>query len=365
MRRCGGALALAALACVLAACEHSAPGGVTSAGNVGPFSVSLPRRLTFFEGDDITPSVRGGTLVFSRQSASEPSNYDPTGRGREACFAFMDVEGGTIARQLCPDRLVTRPDTFVDTWSEPAVSPDGRRIAFFWKRGTRIGPLAFHDGFLAVTSVDRPTEPPAARVQVTFLEAGATPRRANIPTRVTWADDGHVRFLATVEHIIKVKDGGAERVTDTLEYPIALMELDVAAGTAHVVPGGDSVLAYAAAPDGGIWVVRADDSTALWRLDPATGSRTLVGRFASTPLDVATVGGIVVAIVDEGNALAGMDPETGIALPLFVLQSLFPLKAEGPARRLAPAGGRRFVIAIDHGVGPFGAPPDLWLMELW
>ena len=365
MRRRVGALALVALACVLAACEHSAPGAVTSAGNVGPFSASLPRRLTFFEGYDITPSVRGGTLVYSRQSAAEPSNYDPTGRGREACLAFMDVEGGTITRQLCPDRLVTRPDTFVDTWSEPAVSPDGRRLAFFWKRGTRIGPLAFRDGYLTVTSVDRPTEPPAARVQVTYQEAGAAPRRANIPTRVTWADDGHVRFLATEELIIKVKDGGSQRVTDTLEYPLALMELDVAAGTARVVPGGDSVVAYASAPDGGIWVVRADDSTAVWRLDPATGSRTLVGRFASRPLDIAAVGGIVVAIVDRGAALAGLDPETGIALPLFVLESLSPLKGAGPARRLASTGGRRFVLDLDRSVGRWGAPPDLWLMELW
>lgn len=361
----GGALALAALACALAACEHSGPGDVANAGDVGPSGTTLPRRLTFHQGDDVTPSVQGGILVYSRQSASEPSDYDPTGRGREACLAFMDVGGGTIARQLCPDRFVTRPDTFVDTWYEPAVSPDGRRIAYFWKRGTRIGPLAFHDGYLTVTSVDRPTERPAARVQVTYLEAGAVPRRANIPTRVTWADDGHVRFLATVEHIIKVKGGGSERVTDTLEYPIALMELDVAAGTAGVVPGGDSVLAYAPAPDGAIWVVRADDATAVWRLEPATGSRTLVGRFASTPRDIAAVGGIIVAIVDGGTALAGLDPETGIVLPLLTFEESPPLKGLGPARRLTAAGGRRFVIQLDRAVGPFGAPPDLWLMELW
>ena len=112
-------------------------------------------------------------------------------------------------------------------------------------------------------------------------------------------------------------------------------------------------------------MVRAADSTAVWRLDPATGLRTLVGRFASTPRDIAAVGGIIVAIVGDGSALAGLDPETGIALPLFVLADLSPLKDEGPARRLASAGGRRFVIELDHGVGRWGAPPDLWLMELW
>jgi len=357
---------LLALACTLPACEHSGPGSVTGADDVGPWGEggSLPRRLTFYEGDDVTPSVAGATLVFSRQSAAEPSNYAPLGRGREACVAFLPAAGGTIERQLCPDRLIALPDTLVDTWYEPALSPDGSRIAFLWKRGPRLGALAFHEAHLAVTPVDRPADTTQLRVGVHYLEAGDVPRRANIPTRVSWVDDTHVRFLATFEHIVKVKGGGSERVTDTLEYPLALMELDVPAGTASVVPGGDSVVAYATAPDGAVWVVREGDPALVLRLDPASGTRTPVGRLPSAAMDLAAVGGVPIAIVAAGGAIVGLDPLSGIVFPVVVLADYAPLAGAGPARRLAAAGGRRFVVQIDRDVQTWGSPADLWLWEV-
>jgi len=364
VRRLQAALPALALACALHACEHSGPGSATDTGDVGPRGDALPRRLTFYEGDDVTPSVTGASLVFSRQSAAEPSNYDPLGRGREACLAFLPVVGGTIQRQLCPDRLIALPDTFVDTWYEPALSPDGSRLAFLWKRGPRLGALAFHVAHLVVTAVDRPADTTQLRLGVHYLEAGDVPRRANIPTHISWVDDDRVRFLATFEHIVKVKGGGSERVTDTLELPLALMELDVSAGTANVVPGGDSVVAYAPAPDGAVWVVRERDPSLVLRLDPVSGTRTPVGQLPSAASDIATVGGVLLAIVGSGGTIVGMDPGSGVVFPIVVFAAFPPLAGSGPARRLAAAGGRRFVVQIDREVLPWGSPADLWLWEI-
>lgn len=360
-------LVLAVLA--TAACEHSAPGRVEGPGDAGPFTAALPRRMTFYEGDDHTPSVTGSVLVYSRQSDAEPGGYGPA--GREQCLAFLPVEGGTIQQLLCPHRLIAQPDSFVDTWFEPAVSPDGSRIAFMWMRSTRIEALGFLDAYLMVNGVDRPQDTTGVRARVGYAEAGVNPRHANIATRVTWVDAGRIRFLATFEHIIKVKGGGAERLDDTLYYPLALMEMDAATGAMHAIPGGDSVVAYATAPDGAIWVARPPDPAALLRLDPATGVRSPVGRFSSEVLDLAAVDGAPVAVVSPvldpaptiqvravrgGAAVERLDPVAG---------SLWRVTDfTGPVVRIVPAGGRRFVAEVERVLVPFGVPPDLWLFEL-
>lgn len=372
--RCAARLAtrlvLASLA--VAGCEHGAPGGVQGPGDVGPFSAALPRRLTFHDGDDRAPSVAGNVLVFARQGdAYANRDYAPT--GREQCIAFLPLEGGTLQRLLCPHVLVFPADTFVHTWFEPVLSPDGSRIAFMWQRGPNVGALGYLDAVLTVAPVDRPSDATRTRVLVNYAEDGYYPRRADLATRISWVDSGHLRFLATYERIFKVKGGGAERVTDTLYEPLAVMEVDVATGAARVVPGADSALAYAPAPDGGIWLVRASDSAAVLHLDPATGARSLVGRFSSTVLDLIAVDGAPVAIVAPlldtaepeglprpivrgGAAVERLDLATGLLLRMTGFA--------GPVVRIAAAGGRRFVAEVERVLVPFGVPADLWLLEL-
>jgi len=361
-------LTVASLA--LAGCEHGSPGVLEPSGDVGPFRSTLPRRLTFYDGDDRSPSVTGNVLVFARQGdAYVDRQYLPT--GREQCIAFLPLEGGTLQQVLCPHALIVPPDTFVHTWFEPALSPDGSRIAYMWMRSTRIQALAFMDAYLTVNAVDRPQDTTRVRARVGYVEAGVNPRHANIATRVTWVDAERIRFLATFEHIIKVKGGGAERIDDTLYYPLALMEMDAATGAMHAIPGGDSVVAYATAPDGGIWLVRASDSAAVLHLDPATGARSLVGRFSSTVLDLIAVDGAPVAIVSPmldlatalqvpvvrgGGAVERLDLATGLLLRMTDFA--------GPVVRIAAAGGRRFVAEVERANVPFGVPSDLWLLEV-
>jgi len=357
---------------VLAGCEHGSPGVVDLPGDVGPSSDTLPRRLTFYDGDDRAPSVAGNVLVFARQGdAYANRGYAPT--GREQCIAFLPLEGGTLQQVLCPHDLIVPPDTFVHTWFEPALSPDGSRIAFMWQRGPNVGPLGYYDAVLTVAPVDRPSDTTRTRVLVNYAEAGTYPRRADLATRISWVDASHLRFLATVERIFKVKGGGAERVTDTLYEPLAVMEVDVGTGATRVVPGADSALAYAPAPDGGIWLVRASDSAAVLHLDPATGARSLVGRFSSAALDLIAVDGAPVAIVSPlldpaaptnfpvplvrgGAAVERLDPSSGLLLRMTGFT--------GPVVRLAAAGGRRFVAEVERANVPFGVPSDLWLLEV-
>lgn len=337
-------------------CEHVRPFTAPDQNHLGPFTSMMPRRLTFDPGANRTPSVAGTTLLFSHQSDAEKGSYIGSG-GREECLAFMPVDGGSITRQLCPDRLLPSPDTLVDTWFEPSLSPDGKRLAFMWQRAYRISAIAYLDAYLMVTDLEHPTDTTAIRHEVIWVRPGVpNPTRAGVATRITWLGADTLRFLATREHIQKVKGGGAERVTDTTWDTFALVDLDLKTNLLSLVPGGDSLLAYAPAAGGGLWVVKDADSAALLHLDPRTGALLPVGRFSSAVLDLIAVDGAPVAITRAGAAIERLDVTTGSLATLAGFA--------GPARRLAAAGSGRFVAEIEQATVLFGAPPALWLFAV-
>ena len=346
-----------------AACSHDGPYDIGPSPTVGPYSQAIPRQLTFYYLADRTPSVHGDQLVFSRQNDGEPDlAYTPY--GREQCIAFMPAEGGTIQHQLCPNHLLPPTDTLVDTWIEPALSPDGKRIAFTWQRGYRISALALVDAYLMVTPVNTPQDTTYIRHQVMWSQPD-TPnaRLAQIATHITWVDSTRVRYLATFEHIIKVKGGGAERVTDTIYKPLALLELNLQTGVAALVPGGDSTIAYTTAPDGALWLVKSSDSSALLHVDPTTGQVTPAGRFSMSVWDLANVGGKAAAVVGPYHDGHGLWYGVGEWIDSAGTTHRFPAMP-GPWHRLAAWRGNQLVAEIENSVKLFGAPPDLWLLEI-
>lgn len=340
---------------LLPACDHSAPFQPPPPASLGPFTTMVPRRLTFDPGANRTPSVAGTMLLFSHESDAEKGSY-PGANGREECIAFMPVEGGSLSRTLCPDRLIPPPDTLVDTWFEPSLSPDGKRLAFMWQRAYRISAIAYLDAYLMVTDLDHPADTTGIRHEVIWVRPGVpNPTRAGVATRIAWLDTDRLRFLATREHIFKVKGGGAERVTDTTWDALALVDLDLRTNVLSTVPGGEGVVAFAPAPDGGLWVTK-DSTPTLLHLDPATGVLLPVGQFSTPVLDLINVDGAPVAITRAGDAIERLDLTTGFVSAVSGFT--------GPARRLAAAGPGRFIAEIEQATVLFGAPPALWLFAV-
>jgi len=344
----------------LAACGHGEPFASPDAINLGPFTTAIPHRLTFDPGSNRTPSVAGTLLLFSHASDAEKGSYIGA-HGREECIAFMPVLGGTMSRTFCPDRLLPANDTLVDTWFEPSLSPDGKRLAYMWQRAYRVSAIAYLDAYLVVNDTAHLTDTTGIRHEVIWVPAGyQNPPRAGVAMHITWLDNDRLRFLATREHISKVKGGGAERVTDTTWDALALVDLDLRTNVLSTVPGGEGIVAYAPAPDGGLWIVRGDSvstTSAVLHLEPLTGVTQPVGQFSSGVLDLINVDGAPVAITQAGAAIERLDPATGVA-------SLVAGGFSGPARRLAAAGPGRFVAEIEQDSVLFGAPPALWLFAV-
>ena len=327
------------LAMLAAACSHTEPFAPGTPPPLGPPSNSLPRQLTFNPGDDRSPAVTGDGISYSR--------YDP-GRGTASqCLATLPVEGGTLRATFCPPPP-TPPDSFVGTWLEPATSPSGRQVAFVWQRGDPLSIRAWTH-HLTVAPVDSP-----AQGRQAMIAGWASDQRFyNTALKLTWVDEGTVRFLVSYDWVFKVKGGGAQRFADTLLVPRALMDLRVADGSLTVVPGGDSVIAYAPAAEGGTWVIKEADPVTLLRLDPG-GALAVHGTFPGAVRDLAEVDGRVIAATGN-TTLAWLDPVTG---------DTGSVQVTGPANRLAPAGGRRVVVEVELDDRLFGAPAHLWLLEL-
>src|SRR5438552_19126274 len=140
--------ALSSLLLLIAACEHSSPFTFVPV-TQGPWGGGLPRRLTFSLGDDRNAAVTGGLIGFSRLDASALAT-------QERCLALLPVDGGTLRGEYCPRGPVTLADTFLDTWTEPALSPDGRWVAYLWQQGSLSTVLCLYGTLLVVSPTSLP-----------------------------------------------------------------------------------------------------------------------------------------------------------------------------------------------------------------
>jgi hypothetical protein len=322
-----------------AGCGHTEPFGTDVPDPLGPSSSVIPRQLTFNPGDDRSPAASGPSVTYSRRVPDAPYGA--------FCLAILPAEGGTLRGAFCPPPP-SAVDTLVSTWLEPALSPDGTRLAFVWQRGTRLSVFAAWSHHLVVAPSDNPGAPLLSVLLPPLLLPGD--RVPNTGLELTWADSATVRFIGAYEWIVRLQSPTATRVADTLPVPLALLELDVTTGLVRVVPGGDSVLAYAVDQAGAVWVAAGPQ---LFQLT-GTGERVPGAVLPATPIDLAFVGTDVVAafgtdLLAWGHPLAGS--WSLIGLP-------------GPARRIAAAAGRALIAEVERGVSAYGEPANLWLFAL-
>lgn len=334
------------LALVLLGCSHTEPFATEAPDPLGPPSTDLPRQLTFNPGDDRAPNVAGTDLVFDRLEA-DADFIAP-------CIAVLPVEGGTLRGEYCAPSP-SPADTFVSSWLEPALSPDGTRLAFVWRRSARVSALSAWTYHLVVSSVDSPEVPLAIQLIARALPSG---QRINTARELSWASATSVRFLGAFEVIVKVKDGGASRFTDTATVPRALMEYDLTADTIRLMPGGEGVIAYAQGSSA-LWIV-ADSSPSLLQTLAADGTRTAAGTWPGGVTDIAEIGGVLAAtrMADAmvRDTMFWLEPASGQS-------GQIPLP--GVARRLSPGPSGTVVVEIERqGGDQYGAPANFWLFPL-
>jgi len=350
----------AGLALLSAACDHTTPLEYEPPEALPPASDGFPRRLTFNPGDDRNPSVSGGVLVFSRfelgQTQSIPGGFEVA----ERCIALLPYEGGTISARYCPSPFAV-PEDFIETWVEPVLSPDGARIAYVWQK-SRLLDVRTPERELRVAPAESPEE---AEVSWSALWTMPDGRRPTTVIKPSWLDTGRLRFLAGLDSVFKVKGGGSTRGTDTITVAYALVDLDLATLEATVVPGADSAIAYAPAPDGGVWIVQRPDSTRLFHLPPGSATAQEIGSFSAPVYDLANVDGVPVAGI-AGSTVEALDLATGTSRTIGFLG--------GQVMRVAAVPGtRRYVTEVEFSRGTITGPggttlaigsANLWLLEL-
>ncbi len=340
------AFPLIVLAGVVLACDHTSPFATGGPMNVGPFTQTFPRRLTFNLGDDRGPAVHGDTIVYSR--------LDPEHSSVDRCLALLPTDGGTIMAEYCPPLDTTA----VNAWLEPALSPDGSQIAFLWQRGSPITAAPGADT-LVVAPTDDPNHPTYLR-KIDSLD-NASGNQLLYAQKPTWVNDHTVRFLYST-FIIEYVMTGTPRYADTIIGAVSLVDLDVATGALSDVPGTAGARTYAQAPDGGVWFTRFDSTGAasaatLLHLAPGSTTPDTVGTFTAPVMDLTDVGGVAVGLLLGDTVAEVLDPATGST----TLLPPFPT----PVRRIVGAPGRRIVVARDVTTAPpYGDRANLWLYQL-
>lgn len=329
-RSLAGAVALALLA---AACAHPEPFDPGARDPLGPPDPDLPRRLTFNPGDDRAPSVAGGQVAYSR--------YDEGNDSSGTCIALLPVEGGTLTATYCPPPP-TPADTFIHSWLEPALSPDGGQLAYVWRRSGPVSLTAW-SYHLIVADVDSPAVPRFSRQLGGPLSGG---RFYRLATEIAWIAPDRLRFLGTWDSVFRIDPPLPGRLTDTVLIPRALMELNLTTGELGIVPGGDVVSAWTQTAAGTFIVAGG-----VFRLG-ADGSRTPVGGLDGS--DLAAAGSGFVAVTG-GELLFSMTlPDGAIrAIPL-----------PGNSRRLVGGTANLVVVEVDRAGDAYGGPANLWLVPI-
>ncbi len=241
------------------ACDHTDPVDPNDTGDGSgrpnePINNAFPRQLTFNRGGDADPHVFGSTIVYSRRSIPHVDS--------DFCLAFLPLEGGFLEDTFCPDNGAVNGTK--EAYVQPAISPDGQRIAFV----EEIGDTAQRSltPFFRRVMVG-PTSDLSAATELLDLTLGLytiVGRIGDIPAnainRLQWRDNDKLLFVASSERTL----AGAF-CCDTLYVPMALIEADANDGTWRQLDIGPlPPFDFFVTDRGTIRFIRGEDP-ALWR----------------------------------------------------------------------------------------------------
>lgn len=348
-------LATAALAAP--GCDHSDPFRVSPFEQQGPFPIfAQGRRLTFNPLDDRDPFVFGDVVYFSRLESVRVDG--------DRCIGIIPVEGGTMPDMYCAGGEV--PDQNRDARLQPAVSPDGSRIAYVIERSrSRFNDRAPNLRNVVVAPRDNPADTASVFDAAFVLPNGAS---ANDLRQLEWRDSNTLRFIAGLSFF-------NTNTRDTVFQPMGVHEFDIAGGRFTMIAGTDDAFAFASRANGGLWYVTATDSTVIMSVEPGAVA-VVFGPAGGAVRGITNVGGmpVVIRYFFSGDPLLGNRIWISLVRPDGTSADLWRRDREPGGyipRRIVGVPGRTSIIAemvradpINGVLRPIDAAGgDLWLFE--
>ena len=353
------------------ACAHDAPFEPVNPPVLGPFSTLIPRRITFNQGDDRTPSwlPDGSGILYSTEREDRPDH--------DRCLAVLPPDGGTITFRRCPVEPVQ--DDSTNLMDAAAVSPDGR--VFFHQVTSWIGQQKLGEASIEVGNLADPVN----SSRLTLLPYTAANGRIHSSIRSpAWTGPNTVVYLAE-----QLFYQGSSFYPDTFVTGLEIVQVDLGgpAPVYQLIPGTDYASSVAVSTEPGVIYYTLGGDSKVYRRDLAAGTVSVSHDFGTGLIvrDVSVFGSRLVAVVagsvlyqfevahsgfvqrDEGGDLHFVDLATGNTSVFATDTVLFRHPVYSP-------DGQRVVVEVTpfdtvH-VGPdseFNATnhrADLWLFDL-
>lgn len=312
---------------LLAACSHSEPFTAPDEPLEGPFSPSVPIRLTYADGAPTAPSWigDGDSLLYSYTRRGGSFTVE-----QEGCLAILPSGGGSIRREICSRSVF--PVQSGDFFDLPALSAGGR-LAFF------------HDGQPSMSQAGAeailaaPFASPSAYTVVRTFPFQDDVFYVGVAS-IRWLDESRIAFVGIAEETFSPCPGCDPLL---IRYDRAILLADPAAPqAASIVPGTLFATSVSAgeSPDV-IYYTVANDSR-IYRQVLSSGVVTTVHDFGAPVVvrDVAWANGRLVAIAggsvrlftieigtvqtdNPGGTIYVIDPGSGQALAVATPQPMW------------------------------------------
>lgn len=321
------------------ACSHGEPFASAPPDSLGPLTAALPRLLTFNPDADVTASAAGDTLVFSRRDEGRADG--------DYCLALLPLEGGRLYRTRCAGGL--EPDTILDVWTYPVISPDRGRLAYLRDREVVASGRSLGRALVIAPW----TIPDSATIVVRGSYPLSDTTVGNAFREPAWAGDGAIRFLGGLE----------ESGPNATFVPGGVWEVAIGADPAPApqrIPELADAVGFSQREDGGVYFVSSSDPAALYQWMPGgtpSGVAPLNCADGATLVQVTAVAAGMGGVAAIGICLTPAGPQTRLLWD--------PLDAGGPVswlrlpvtpQRVAGVPGRPRLIVEAGG--------DLWLVGI-